>query len=86
MDEKDRPKTEIDFKITHPEIWHKEQKSLRSYVKFRRITDIATVLIFFAMIFSLGFFKIIGGETVAALLGAMVGYCFEYWREKAKQD
>lgn len=77
--------TETDFKIQQPDQWLANEKSMRSYLTGKRLMEVIIVTIFSILLFALGYYHLIEGETIAAILGAMVGYCFEHWREKGKQ-
>jgi hypothetical protein len=80
-----QPKTETDFKIAHPQEWLANERSMRKFLTAKRWIELLIVLVFATLLFALSTCHLIEGETVAAILGAMVGYCFEHWREKGKQ-
>lgn len=80
--ENDNHKTEWDFRTERPDQWLKNEINHRKMVINKQILEIMLVALFGVLIFSLSYFKLIQGETIAAILGTMVGYCFEHWRNK----
>jgi len=75
-------KTENDFKCQHPDQWLTNEVNFRKYLNRKQLIELGSVVIFCVLIFMLGYSRLIGGETIAALLGAFIGYCFEHWRKK----
>lgn len=78
-------RTDNDFRIERPDQWLTNELDMRSYLRHKRRFEFLLVLVFCVLIFFLGYFCLIQGETIAAILGALVGYCFEHWRDKGKQ-
>lgn len=81
----DSPKTEVDFKIAHPAEWLKSELDMRAYLRFKLVIELLLVAVVCGTLFLMAYHKIIMGETVAAIMGALVAYCFEHWREKGKK-
>ena len=75
-------KTEWDYKTETDPGWLKNEANRASYVLKRKWTEIAFVVIFCAIVFVFGHYKYIQGETVAAILGAVLGFCIEQWKHK----
>lgn len=78
----DKGYSDLDTKFHKTELWNADQRNHRNHMTGRKGLDILLVVCFCVMIFGCAFYKIIGGETVAALLGTMIGYCLEHWRNK----
>jgi hypothetical protein len=81
----DREPTDNDFRLAHPDQWLKSEMDMRSYLRHKRIVETVGMIAVLAAILVAGFYHLIEGETIAALFGALVAYCFEHWRDKGKQ-
>ena len=62
--------------------WLENEKNGRKFFLRKALVECCFVILIIVAICWLSYNKIIGGETVAALLGGIIGYTLEYWRKK----
>ena len=78
----ERPPNDNDFRIAHPKEANEFERGHRRFTLWKKFFELLLVVMICAFLFILRYFEFIGNETVAALVGALIGYCFEYWRYK----
>jgi hypothetical protein len=78
MDTESKTDNDVAFK----QIEFNDQISLRGYLIRKQILEIVSMILFLIAVGWAAYNCIIHGETVATLLGAFLGFCFEHWRTK----
>lgn len=77
-----REPNDNDFRIAQPEAAVEFEKGHRRFTLWKKFFEFLLVVVICSFLFLLRYFNFLGNEAVSALVGALIGYCFEYWRFK----